>query len=359
VPTFFDHSIEGSCSEQEFRNLPGAEYYSSRVLGATNPGDLVQLHPDLRDEFSAISGHYDRSGLSHATDVVWERGLDGVRRYANHAWNVYYFSHLHNQVREDTAWCLVAEEMNSKNRFVKSCWANNIPVPSTKNFQSVRAADFRREELEFPAFLKLEVSASGEGVWPVNSRQELLERLVKVPRNCSFQIQQAITATFLNVQYTASDGVAYPIVVTEQILKGAAHSGNRYPTKWSPFPFCQPLAQLIAQKGMRGIFAFDVAVLADGSFRMIECNPRWNGSSYPTRIAQKLGLDTWIAKTIHVGCRRIADLNLELEYSATTKQGIVLVKWGTILEGEISFLVTAPTHLECEELANRFQQMNS
>ena len=94
---------------------------------------------------------------------------------------------------------------------------------------------------------------------------------------------------------------------------------------------------------MRGVFAFDVAVVETPEglrYPAIECNPRYNGASYPTLIAHKLGIREWTATTFQTRHRSLAALDLsDLEYDAGTGEGAIIVNWGTILEGKLVILM--------------------
>ena len=50
----------------------GNYLYSGRVLGMTQPEDLIQLHPDLKSQWRAITAHYDRIGLSYSQNPIWD-----------------------------------------------------------------------------------------------------------------------------------------------------------------------------------------------------------------------------------------------------------------------------------------------
>jgi hypothetical protein len=94
---------------------------------------------------------------------------------------------------------------------------------------------------------------------------------------------------------------------------------------------------------MKGIFAFDVAVVDDNGridYRLIECNPSFNGASYPTWVAKKLEVKEWTAEAFSTTKRSLKDLDLSgIEYCPQKGSGIVLVNWGPILEGKISVLL--------------------
>lgn len=64
---------------------------------------------------------------------------------------------------------------------------------------------------------------------------------------------------------------------------------------------------------MKGIFAFDVAVVQTDKglrFPAIECNPRFNGATYPTLIAQKLGIREWSAFACATQQRDLEDIDI-------------------------------------------------
>ena len=133
------------------------------------------------------------------------------------------------------------------------------------------------------------------------------------------------------------------LAATEQVLEGCSHSGNRYPTEHQPWAQVEPMAQWMAQKGMRGIFAFDVAVVPEAeipNYLAFECNPRYNGASYPTAIAHKLQIDAWTSETCPTQHHTLADLDLsDIEFNPDTGTGVVLVNWGTVLIGKIAVLL--------------------
>lgn len=56
-----NHDIMGCTAE----GVVGNYLYSGRALGLTEPGDLLQLHPELRSQWSYIRDHYRRVGISH------------------------------------------------------------------------------------------------------------------------------------------------------------------------------------------------------------------------------------------------------------------------------------------------------
>jgi hypothetical protein len=175
------------------------------------------------------------------------------------------------------------------------------------------------------------------------------------------QIQEEVkTELFLNLQYRVIDDRLVRLAASEQILEGCAHQGNRFPSSYEPWDAIEPMARWLTDKGMKGIFAFDVAVVEtpDGlRFAAIECNPRFNGASYPTVIAQKLDVPEWTARTFLTSHRSLSGIDLSgIEYDMKTGEGLVIVNWGTLLEGKLVLLLAgSPAYQDAllEELKYR------
>ena len=87
-------------------------------------------------------------------------------------------------------------------------------------------------------------------------------------------------------------------------------------------------------------------------FVPIECNPRFNGASYPSGIACRLHVPQWVSKDFTTRHRDLSDLELGgLEFDTATDTGIVLVNWGTICVGKIGVLIAGPPKVQ-EQLEN-------
>ena len=118
------------------------------------------------------------------------------------------------------------------------------------------------------------------------------------------------------------------------------------------------MAIWLKERGMKSIFAFDVAVVdtpGGKRFPAIECNPRFNGASYPTVIAQKLDIPEWSAKTFHTKHCSLSSLDIrDLEFDMKTGEGLVIVNWGTILTGKLVLLLAGSPDYQ-EALANEIR----
>ena len=201
-----------------------------------------------------------------------------------------------------------------------------------------------------PCYLKAAVSVSGVGIYRCANREELRDAINLFADDVPVQVQEEIkTSVFLNLQYRVIDDKLLRLAASEQILDGNAHRGNCFPSPYEPWDAVEPMASWLKERGMKGIFAFDVAVVptADGlRFPAIECNPRFNGASYPTVIAQKLDIPEWTALAFKTRHRRLSDIDLsDIEYDLKTGEGVVIVNWGTLLEGKLVMLMAgSPDH---------------
>ncbi|MEO0739910.1 MAG: ATP-grasp domain-containing protein, partial [Cyanobacteria bacterium J06649_12] len=72
----------------------------------------------------------------------------------------------------------------------------------------------------------------------------------------------------------------------------------------------------------------------------IECNPRFNGSSYPTLVAHRMEISCWSSATYKTPWRSLQNVDLtDLTFDSTQGRGVILINWGTIKVGEISVLL--------------------
>jgi hypothetical protein len=119
------------------------------------------------------------------------------------------------------------------------------------------------------------------------------------------------------------------------------------------------MATWMAARGMKEIFAFDVAVVAEGEqaeYLAIECNPRYNGASYPTVIANRLGIGCWSSETFTTRHRGLKDVDLAgLEFDADRGRGVIVVNWGTISMGRLVILLAGPVDRQ-QELRTSLQE---
>lgn len=340
----------GECDSGNTFNL-GPNTYPGRVLGSTRHWDIIQLSPYLKSEWDWITAHYDRIGLEYTKDVIWDDRFEIMRNYPEHTLSTFLFGAHANGVHMDQKWYDITKRMNSKNDFIAQCELLGVPTPQTIMFDRKDEMDMNTicEQLTFPLYIKTDVSVSGRGVMRCQHIQSLSEALLFLDDDAPFQLQQEVDAVaFLNVQYRVRSGSLERYAVTQQLLSGFEHSGNCYPALCEPWDLTDPIAQYMFDHGMKDVFAFDVVVSQD-HICVLECNPRYNGASYPTGIAQKLDIPSWKAITFEVSRKTLRDLSLgDLEYRRDSRCGIIVVNWGCIKQGMLGVLIAGDTASQTE-----------
>lgn len=340
--------------------VTGNYLFSGRVLGMTQPEDLIQLHRDLKSEWQAITAHYDRIGLSHSHNVIWDVSHTIMSEYDDYNISVFIFGDVvHNSSIDkewfhsiDQNWFEVVEYINSKNNFIRLAQKLNVSVPKTWCFDA-KSEITHWDEFVYPCYFKPAVSVDGAGIVRCEDQDQLKEALETFHPQIPLQIQQEVKSNnFLNLQYRIGKNGLERFAATEQVLDGFAHMGNRYPTKHQPWEVVEPMAQWMYQQGMKEIFAFDVAVVESQSgptYLAIECNPRFNGASYPTGVAQKLKIPSWTCENFVTKYLSLDQIDFkDLEYDPRRGTGIILVNWGTVLIGKLGILLAGTVEQQNE-----------
>lgn len=336
----FNHDIV-NCTA---KGIVGNYLYSGKSLGISEPWDLIQIHRDLEPLWQDIIHHYRNIGLSHSENVIWDVSRRHLGGYINYQPSVFYFGPNECKYWGDHYWLNTVEYINSKNNFIALAEELNIDVPKTLCFGSIREINVEciPEDI-YPCYIKAAISVSGIGIYRCENETELAVALGKF-YDVPVQIQEEIkTDTFLNLQYKVTGKEVIRFASSEQILDGFAHKGNRFPANHEPWDAVDIMAEWLKDHGMKGIFAFDIGVVKTDHglrFPVIECNPRFNWASYPTIIAQKLGIPEWSAMTFNTRYKSLSSIDLsEIEYNYKTGEGAIIVNWGTILLGKLEIML--------------------
>lgn len=335
-----NHDIMNCTAE----GVVGNQLYSGRALGMSEPWDIIQLHPDLQPLWDDIRSHYDRIGLTYSDKVIWHVHREELGEHIGFHPSVFFFGPHECCFWGDHQWMEVVDFINSKNNFMSVARQLGVDVPRTECFASAGGVSEEAiADLVYPCYVKAAVSVSGVGIHRCVDQQEVREALTGFEPDTPVQIQEEVVAdTFLNMQYRVVDGHLVHLAASEQVLDGFTHQGNRVPARFEPWAAVDPLAEWLVERGMKGVFAFDVAVVQTSSglrFPAIECNPRFNGASYPTAIAHKLDIPEWSAVAMSTRHRRLSDIDLgDIEFDPKTGEGVVLVNWGPVLEGKLLVL---------------------
>ena len=336
-----NHDIMGCTAD----GVVGNHLFSGRALGISEPWDIIQLHPDLETLWPHITGHYRRIGLLHTRNVIWDLKPKQLGSHIGYQPSVFYYGSEECRYWGDREWFDTVEYINSKNNFMALAAELGVDVPVTLCFGSVEeiGPDIVRS-MSFPCYLKAAVSVSGVGIYRCENEAELVQAMGEFGADVPVQLQEEVrTDTFLNLQYRIIGNDVIRLAASEQLLDGFAHQGNRVPASHEPWAAVDSMAYWLRDHGMKGIFAFDVAVVQTASglrFPVIECNPRYNGATYPTLIAHKLGIPEWLAINLNTATRSLSGVDLEgIEFDPKTGEGAIIVNWGTILEGRLAVLL--------------------
>lgn len=332
--------------------VTGNHLYSGRALGISEPWDIIQLHPDLEPLFPYIARHYQDIGLSFSGNVIWNLDPAELGAHIGFEPSVFYFGPHERRYWGDDKWLDIVEFINSKNNFMRVARELRMDVPETECFE--RLSDITPSHIEhftYPCYLKAAVSVSGVGIYRCENKADMKRSIALYEEDIPVQVQTEVRAvSFLNMQYRVLNGKAVHLKVSEQILHGFAHQGNRVPASHEPWHITDPMAEWLVHHGMKGIFAFDVAIVQTEyglRFAAIECNPRFNGASYPTLIAYKRDIPEWSAVSLATQYRTLKDIDLSgLQYDHSKGEGVILVNWGTVLVGKLVVLVAGSQEIQ-------------
>jgi len=104
----FHHDIMGCTAD----GVSGNHLYSGRALGATEPGDLILLHPDLASQWDAIRAHYARIGLRHTEDAIWDVDHRHLAQYPEYDLSAFFFGSAEQQASPHSHWYRAVQHIN-------------------------------------------------------------------------------------------------------------------------------------------------------------------------------------------------------------------------------------------------------
>lgn len=345
-----DSEIKITLDEVLLRDVLGR--YSSRTLGITSKDDVVQLHSSLRQGWYWIVDHYRRIGLIHSYNVIWDDDFKVLNDFPGFPVSFYFFGDEANKIRPNEEWFDIVSRMNSKNEFIETAKKLSVSIPRTFCFNSKSEIQDCRD-FNFPVFLKLSVAVSGIGVIKCDSSISLEKSLDQIKEGIEIQLQEAILGNnveILSAQYLVDAKNSLRFLMTaEQVLDGYKYIGVRTVTRHNLYYLTKEIARYMYLNGMKGHFGFDILAVPRSSggygYFVIECNPRYTGVSYAMYIAFKLGAKEWMAKEIQTTISDINFLELgDIEYDPCKKQGVIVVNWGMVVDGEIGVLIIADSH---------------
>ncbi|KKQ60151.1 MAG: hypothetical protein US81_C0029G0001 [Parcubacteria group bacterium GW2011_GWE2_38_18] len=367
-PLFNSQSQPGDHLSLPANNLHCSERGISLATGIK--GNVAVIHPsDRGSHLEWLGEHLKYACLGPLPEVVISQVEDLGEQFSNYEFHPYIFREKEHGFHRNEKWLSIVDKRDQKNLFIKMCQRIGIPTPKTWIFGCKEEVG-NLESFPYPIWFKINCSSDGRGVLKCETPDELQEALSRISSDIKFQLQKDLgdkVVTFLNLQYRVVGGRAYRLCLTDQVLEGSKHVGNVFLGEkhhQSAWLVTDALANLDAKKGMRNVFAYDVAVIKKNGryeYLVLEENPRYNGSSTPTIIAEKLRhRGTWLAKPFQLG-KELTDVDLgEILYSRKTGQGVVPHITSTAkTKKEISVTLLAPSEPVRHYLENRLRYLLS
>lgn len=348
-----------------YDHLPSAGK-SSRALVLSSVA-LVYVDTRLQSLVDWARSHYQRIGLA-VTDCVATFSGWSVLRDSEHP-SLFCASDEAYERRKSKStqrWLAAAKKWNNKNNVIRFCRATGIPVPQTRCSNTDLGF---WDSVVYPVVCKAAVSAGGHDVVKCWFSYQL-DAARKLLGGREYQLQELLpdSTRYFGAQYWAIGGRIRRIGVTEQHLTGSTYDGAVYPAdvdEASLWRICEPLAQAVAADGFEGPFNIDVAFVPGRGFLVMEVNPRWSATTYALAAVSRLEhevlqapIPAWRYCEVRVGVGDYAELDIaDLEFSAKTGEGILLVDWGSIVDERpfVTVLVVGPPRRQ-EELLGVFRR---
>jgi len=152
---FINHDIIRCTAE----GVAGNHLYSGRALGLSYESDIIQIAPELKPLWNDIVGHYQRVGLVHSHNVIWNVDLPEITKHCEYEYTVFYFGAEECSNWGDYGWMEAVEYINSKNNFIDLAEKLQVDVPQTLCFANVNEiTDEVIEKIVFPCYLKAAIS---------------------------------------------------------------------------------------------------------------------------------------------------------------------------------------------------------
>lgn len=341
-----DHRLDVS---HLFEGLPPGQLpvvgKSGRALCLSFPPDHVRLEAGLEMSLDWTIGHYRRVGLPVANNIVLKDGLfDWFQTYSYRRTDVFC---LGEENCHDRSLVARVKGLNNKNTFIELCRVQEWPIPVTCTSGEWGSRESPPPRLHFPVVVKVAVSAGGKDVFVCLDNEEMQQVILTLSASRrQFQAQEFLDgAVFYSVQSRKSVSQAPMWQVTKQVISGNSYVGtsSMVPDKVINrlLSLLQPTSSCLTYIEASGIevFGLDFAVTKDGRMLLIECNPRYTAAIYPAVVAERLGHSGWEYRYFEVEHNDLSKvLPPGLEYDPSTRKGVVIVDWGSILRGEVGML---------------------
>lgn len=347
-----NHDSQGSSSTEG--SYPPA---SANALAISEPWDIIQLHPDLKAEWDEITSHYKRIGLTYSEEVIWSLNRKELGAHIGYHPSVALFGPRECQYWGDYEWLAAADWIRANNNFLLLANEFGIEVPATRAFASVLDIDESTLQTEhYPCYLKPAFPAVGLTTRRCRDSMELRDAIKEYPADMAVQLQEVVLAeSILNLQYRVSGDQITHLASTENSTTGYTRRLCSVNASHQAWQVVEPMAYWLKNRGMKGVFSFDVALLQHGQNTghvALGCHPGFNQASYPGLIAQKLGINEWCIMEFSTRHHSLGELDIaDIEYEKVTDEGVIIVNWGAINEGRLTLMLAgSPAYQEALQI---------
>jgi hypothetical protein len=321
--------------------------YAPRAIPLSYPDDVVQLHPGYKRAYPYFVEHLQQIGLPTATQIIWDLSAEVANELPDYKLSCYRFAPALHRVRPNRRRLDATERFNNKNLFIAFCEEHGYPVPPTlivRNDQPLRHFD-----ITFPVYFKAATMAAGLCIFRCETEQELRARIKTFKGEYQVQAEVPDIKAFLSVQYIGQGGAAIHLATSEQILNDVTHVGNRYPTRYNPRAITDPLADKLAKAGLEDVFGIDLVATPHG-YQILECNARITSATYPTVVAQRLGITNWTTYKMPIRHASLKGLDLHtVAFDPKKGYGAIIINDSFMsASGEVSVLFAGPEAAQTE-----------
>ena len=335
----FNHGIAHSSDSGFVDN----EFNSAQALGITESWDQIQLHPDLKPHWEAITRHYRRINLNHSCKVIWDMSRRHLGGHIGYEPSVFYYGKNEHQYWGDKKWLSTVNYINCRNNFIALAKELGVHVPKTVCFNRISEIDFDKlKDIGYPCYLKS--TTSNIKSYRCHSKAELIQAMKQFSNTKPVQVQAEINPlSIINLQYRVTENDVIRLAAIEYVPHTLSYKAYRVPAIHKPWRTVETLAYWLKEMGMQGIFSFKVAVVKTEfglSYSVLKCTPHFKEVTYPALISQKLDIPEWMTLKISTKFNQLDDINIQdIEFNHQTSEGVIIVNWGGITNGELTLML--------------------
>ncbi|UTC24992.1 ATP-grasp domain-containing protein [Candidatus Comchoanobacter bicostacola] len=330
-PYYQEHSDINSNARAKVKD------FTLTALCLSKTQDIVQISPGKKSDYEWLKQHYKACGLSVSQNIF----------YADQQQTLPNGFELSNYSKKNDSFA--AAYFDNKKNFLQFAKKHGVEHPNTTYYDCVTQIKC----IDRPVMLKTNTSSAGSGNYYVQS----LACLKSIPTHTPLHVQELIEdiQSSLSLQYEiTSQGYTFIGATTMFINEDFSWAGC-CPARIDKHTLTQynHLVKGLYKQGLRGPLSLDLLQRDSGKFAVLECNPRFGGSTYPCMLAHRLNITQWVYRKFRVKTlKQIESVNKShnIFYSPKTQKGIIVVHWETKKQDLDCNILIAGNHSEQREI---------